>query len=177
MIKLIVGFPDSGKSALAERLAVEIAEGRLIYLATMIAYDDTGRARIEKHRMQREGKGFITIEKPFALNEIADEVDEQSTVLLECISNLVGNEMYENGQRFVHKSGKDVTGIDEDDFGRKITDDIRQISDRAQNLIIVTNQFDEKDCENCDDETRKYIACVNKVNELLKEVADETEIL
>ena len=40
MITLILGTPDSGKSMLAEKMAMERAEGDMIYLATMIAYDE-----------------------------------------------------------------------------------------------------------------------------------------
>lgn len=171
MITLIIGSPDSGKSALAESIAVEQALGRLIYLATMIAYDDVGRERIKKHRKQREGKGFITVEKPFCIAE-TEGLDKDCTVLLECISNLVGNEMYENGDRYKHSDNPGVTGIDEEDFGRIIVEDILSVARKTGNLIIVSNRFNESDCESCDEETQKYISCIRLVNDRLREIAD-----
>ena len=55
MTALIIGYPDSGKSALAEKMVTEISSpDERIYLATMIPYGDEGAARGEKHVMMRE---------------------------------------------------------------------------------------------------------------------------
>ena len=66
MTVLIIGYPESGKSELAENMVMEMAApGDRVYLATMIPYGDEGASRVEKHRKMREGKGFETIEAPF----------------------------------------------------------------------------------------------------------------
>ena len=62
MITLIIGTNNSGKSELAEKLAVQRGTGRKYYLATMQLCDDASRARAEKHRRMRAGKGFLTID-------------------------------------------------------------------------------------------------------------------
>ncbi|MCM1134035.1 MAG: bifunctional adenosylcobinamide kinase/adenosylcobinamide-phosphate guanylyltransferase [Clostridium sp.] len=75
MMVLIIGGSNSRKSAYGEKyidLLMEKASfaekssfcKRKYYLATMAAYDDESREKIEKHRRQRRGKGFITIEQP-----------------------------------------------------------------------------------------------------------------
>ena len=74
--------------------------------------DEDGERRVIKHRAQREGKGFITIEHPYALREVPDKIIKitgsdtpagdkriKATVLLECLANLVGNELYDNPLR------------------------------------------------------------------------------
>jgi len=184
MITLIIGTPDSGKSALAEKLAVEQAkandisrpknQSRLIYLATMIAYDEAGRKRIEKHRKQREGKGFITIEKAMEIFDDSELFQTEDTVLLECITNLVGNEMYENTEKYLGPSEKNILKIDGEAVSDKIAKDIEKLSLVVRNLVIVSNRFSDQEMASYDDETRKYMETVNRVNGRLALLADET---
>lgn len=47
---LVSGAGASGKSEYAEKLAVDMHEDRLIYVATMSAYDDESRKKIEIHK-------------------------------------------------------------------------------------------------------------------------------
>ena len=101
MICLVIGTKDSGKSALAEDLAMATGDMYRIYLATMKVYDAAGQERVEKHRKQRAGKGFVTVELFYSISEIDKYIQKagDTTVLLECVSNLVGNEIYENPDR------------------------------------------------------------------------------
>ena len=48
MITLIIGTPDSGKSALAEDLALANDCRNRIYLATMKVCDDESKRRVDK---------------------------------------------------------------------------------------------------------------------------------
>lgn len=91
MIALFTGGSGSGKSEMAESFACRRAEGgKLYYFATMRVWGEEGRARVEKHRRQREGKGFETIECPDRLPRgIAGGV-----ILLECLSNRLANAMF-----------------------------------------------------------------------------------
>ena len=71
MTILIIGFPNSGKSALAEQMAMEMSEAEnRIYLATMIPFGNDGKERVKRHRSMRAGKGFLTVEAPFDIREI-----------------------------------------------------------------------------------------------------------
>ena len=61
----ISGGAKNGKSSYAQDLAVQMAKEKkcpLYYVATMIPHDDEDRARIERHRRDRNGMGFRTIE-------------------------------------------------------------------------------------------------------------------
>ena len=51
-------------------------------------------ARIEKHRAQRAGKGFGTIEIEREISRLADIAGQGDTVLLEDLSNLLANELF-----------------------------------------------------------------------------------
>ena len=67
MIILLTGGSASGKSGWAEGLAAALhrrSGGALIYLATMAAEDGESRRRVARHRAQRAGRGFLTVERP-----------------------------------------------------------------------------------------------------------------
>ena len=67
-------------------------------------------------------------------------------MLLECMSNLVGNEMYDNPEKSV---------LDEALFAEVITRDIRLLADSTAELIVVSSVYDAK--EEYSEETLKYI--------------------
>ncbi len=91
MLILVIGGAGSGKSALAEAL-VQKLPGERIYLATMTAADPESLARICRHRRQREGLGFATLER--GLNLAGAELPDGANILLEDLSNLLANERY-----------------------------------------------------------------------------------
>ena len=161
---LIIGYPDSGKSSLAEKAVLELsAPGDRIYLATMIPYGEDGRARIDRHRRMREGKGFITIEEPFDIYDRLTgdpEIGElkSKTVLLECVSNLAANELFER-----HTAPADAAD--------KITSDIRRLAGEVRNLVIVTNHFEKE--SSFDEETAAYADILDVINDRLSAFADK----
>ena len=92
MMSLIFGGAGSGKSAFAERLTGTWTWPRL-YLATMIPRDEESRARIDRHRQMRADKGFKTLERYRDLP--GAEIPKGANVLLEDLSNLLANEMFD----------------------------------------------------------------------------------
>ena len=122
---------------MAEEIVTELSDpDHRIYIATMIPYGKEGRERVRRHRMMRDGKGFITIEAPFDICSSLSDYDMSNgsmlgdmTVLLECLSNLVANELFER------RSGRDEM------LGR-LYEDIRWIAKRAGTYIIFSNHFE-----------------------------------
>ena len=88
---LISGSSGSGKSAYAEDLAATIDLPRY-YIATMVPQNEENEKRIEKHRRQRKGLGFHTIEEPCFVSRA--QVQSDSLVLLEDASNLLANMVF-----------------------------------------------------------------------------------
>lgn len=77
MIHLVTGGSGSGKSAYAEKLVTAQYKGdSKYYIATMQVYDEEGKARIERHRQMRSGKGFTTIEQPACIEEALTKIDK-----------------------------------------------------------------------------------------------------
>ncbi|MCR5144117.1 MAG: bifunctional adenosylcobinamide kinase/adenosylcobinamide-phosphate guanylyltransferase [Lachnospiraceae bacterium] len=163
MITLIIGVPDSGKSKLAEQLAVELAGNRRkYYIATMLPFGEEGKRRIQKHRAQREGKGFHTIECPVFLQTITEKISPDATVLLECMSNLIGNEIYADENQ----------GSSKEELQDKILGEVLSLRDCCENLVIVTNEFALQNSK-YDDETSYYVSMIHEINLKLRNVADD----
>lgn len=100
MLHIVYGGSASGKSSYAESFAMSLqGEGRLLYIATMYPYkwntteiDPETMQRIERHRAMRADKGFDTVECYRHVEHIMAK--RQDVLLLECMSNLLANEMY-----------------------------------------------------------------------------------
>ena len=94
---LVTGGAASGKSAFAEELSRRMPrEGKLFYVATMHAdrTDPETQERILRHRRQRCGKGFETIERERRIAGLTDCLRPGDVILLEDLSNLLANEMF-----------------------------------------------------------------------------------
>lgn len=163
MIVLVKGTPDSGKSKLAEKIACDLAgDMKKYYIATMVPFGEEGKARVEKHRRMREGKGFETIEEPLELENVGSLFSGKATCLLECVSNLVGNVMF-------HEENSILTL---DELMETITASVMALAAKATHTVIVTNEF-EKEMEGYDDSTRRYVRLTDLVNDRLKASVDK----
>jgi adenosylcobinamide kinase/adenosylcobinamide-phosphate guanylyltransferase len=133
MIVLVTGGAASGKSVFAEQCAMKLhrqnplANAPLYYLATMECWDAECVARVEKHRAQRAGKGFHTIEVPRDLEKAAETLSPGGTVLLECLGNLTANEQF----------SADGSSIDPTE---KILRGFSALQKKMTHLVIVTNE-------------------------------------
>ncbi|RKR06261.1 adenosylcobinamide kinase /adenosylcobinamide-phosphate guanylyltransferase [Kushneria sinocarnis] len=85
MLELILGGARSGKSAFAERLALD-HEGVVTYVATARALDEEMRERIETHRARRPAHWRLQ-ESPLALAETLSQLDEPNgLILVDCLT-------------------------------------------------------------------------------------------
>ena len=184
MTVLVLGEPDSGKSRYAEELALGMLGSArndalqnmitpgLYYIATMSVVDEESEARVRKHRQMRDGKGFVTLEIPYRADRALEEIGEpeRAVVLLECVSSLVGNEMYDDPDRAYGNSELPREKWLED-TADAIVSDIMKLAESCKDLVIVANRF-EPDAEGYDDMTRLYVELNNSVNDRLSELAD-----
>ncbi len=200
MLTVIAGVSASGKSAYAEKRALELADGgALYYVATMESYGEEAARRIERHRKLRAGKGFCTIECCRHIERAADAIDEaargEATVLVECMSNLLANEMFPPAETdaAVSQAGEACGGARkaqgdagsprrgteewERDICDRILSGIASLGRQCRHLIVVTNEVFsdgtvyEKDIE-------VYIKLLGALNRRLIAMADEaTEVV
>ena len=164
MITVVIGGSGSGKSDYAEALLDDFS-GQKYYVATMQIYDDEMRRKVERHRMRRSNKGFETIEQHKDIAEVIPVIAEadrsgMKAVLIECISNLVANEMF-------------ADNVDnKTDTADKILSEIKQVAEVVDELVIVTNNVAE-DGIDYDSTTLEYIRTISDVNIGLSQMADK----
>ncbi len=169
MVIIISGGSGSGKSAYAEKKILSLRGVEpLYYLATMQIYDAEGKKKVERHRKLRAGKGFVTIEQPLNVGAAADAVEERASVLLECMSNLIANEMFTNAEAGLPEASQVEVCV---------MDGVRRLAERTTHLVIVTNNVFE-DGSSYDEGTMRYMETLGRINCRLAELADEvTEVV
>ena len=160
MTVLVSGANGSGKSAYAEVLAARLSSGVLYYIATMQPYGEEGRERVEKHRKQREKFGFITLEKPFFVSDFPYQ--PAASVLLEDVSNLLGNSLFDGKENICRNVNADITD--------SVFADIKALCKKCKNAVLVSigglrgSEFDG--------ETRVFTDALNRLNRRISDFAD-----
>ena len=163
MITLVYGGSACGKSQYAEDTICRLSEGKSkYYIATMqVGDDEENIERVEKHREMRKEKGFTTIERQVDVEKALDEMTGSKNALLECVSNLVANEMFFGGEI-----------IGKEDTVKKVKDGLSKLSEGTENLVIVTNNVFESDSD-YDEITLSYMDALGEINTYLTTLADE----
>ena len=150
MMILISGGNGSGKSVYAEKLSATIELPRY-YVATMVSQNKENEARIEKHRQQRKGLNFHTIELPCYVSQA--DVPTNSLVLLEDASNLLANMIF-----MEHGTKEDALH------------EILQLRNKCEYLLVVSiSGMPEEEYEG---ETAEYIRSMHWLNQQLYMASD-----
>ena len=157
MFYLVSGGAASGKSAFAENLAVRLG-GERVYLATMQPWDAECEQRILRHRRLRSGKGFRTVECYEDLRQA--DIPDGGTVLVECLSNLAANCLFQNGRM-----------QDPQTVYRQILCGVEYLLQKAGHLVVVTNEL-FSDGGGYDEGTQQYLILLGKLNRTLAARAD-----
>ena len=153
MLTLIIGPNNSGKSAYAESIIADLESTKRYYIATMIPYGEEGQARVKKHLKMRANLGMETIEDPYL--EKVDDIANGADVLLEDVSNLVANRLFEKGPEACDN----------------IVQEIISLNEKVSNLVVVSIGGIVND--GYDEETVDYITRLNQINEELMELAEQ----
>lgn len=171
MLYVVTGASGSGKSEYAEQLLMrlwrEAGGGKKIYLATMLPYGEEGKRRIARHREMRREKAFQTEECYTGVKAFAQKIlscEESPFVLLECMSNLIANELFE------------ADGAGEQTV-QEVTEGIRLLVHRSKEVVAVTNEVCSESAQDTPEMCR-YKQILSEVNRRLTEQAEEmTEVV
>jgi adenosylcobinamide kinase/adenosylcobinamide-phosphate guanylyltransferase len=135
MMVFVSGGVRSGKSHVAERYARMLADecDRLHYIATAKKTDEEMAERIRHHQLQRQKGRWKTWEQPHALREIVSSFEPCDVVLLDCLTNLWANEMFQD-ERWMLETVVAKRA-------EKVYEDIVALSSRTKAVVIVSNEL------------------------------------
>lgn len=134
----ITGGVRSGKSSFAERKALEYAfqmDGNLHYLACGRVSDVEMGDRIHRHQKHRESSpiAWQTSEYATDITRIGADINQDSIILLDCLTTLLDNELFGPGipleKEFL------------DNVFSKIINGINEIRKQSSCLIVVSNEL------------------------------------
>jgi len=123
----ISGGCKNGKSYYAQHLAKQqAAEGKpLYYIATMQPADEEDQARIRRHRQERDGWGFETIEQSGNIGSM--DAEFSGSFLLDSVTALLSNEMFRSDG-----------SVDETAHFR-IAEELEQLATKSSNIVFVSD--------------------------------------
>ena len=135
----ITGGARSGKSSFAEKKVFE-SEKEKIYIATAISFDEEMKERVRLHKIQR-GEDWITIEGYKNISNILSEYKNlNKIILLDCLTNMVTNNMIMDGDvdwdKITQESLRDI----ENEIKNEVQDLIDFIKDSSLDMIVVSNE-------------------------------------
>ena len=104
---------------------LSFGDAQRIYIATMHPFDEESHKRIERHQKMRAGKGFETVECYTGLKNV--KLPAGCVVLLECMSNLTANEMFE-------EAGAGSSAFE------AVKEGIEALCDFCGQVVVVTNE-------------------------------------
>jgi adenosylcobinamide kinase/adenosylcobinamide-phosphate guanylyltransferase len=104
MRTLILGGARSGKSAYAERLAIDSGK-EVVYIATATAGDGEMASRIAHHRATRPPE-WTTVEEPLALgNQLLRWSSPERLLLVDCLTLWLSNLFFHGGAEYPEYPG------------------------------------------------------------------------
>ena len=167
-ITLITGGARSGKSGYAQQLA-EVGAGRKLYVATCPVTDDAEmRQRISKHRLDREGRDWETLEEETDLTAVFRSEQRCDVVLVDCLTLWVSNIM--------HEAEKDGETLTEDSIRALCEPMLHAARECCGHVIFVTNEVGQGIVpENA--VARAYRDLAGRCNQLVASEADQVVLM
>lgn len=123
----ISGGCKNGKSYYAQHLAKAQQINSLYYVATMKSVDGEDDERIIRHRREREGWGFTTVEQSADIEKILCKCDNGGSFLLDSVTALLANEMFA------------PDGNVNESAAEKIISGLSKVLDCIENIVIVSD--------------------------------------
>ena len=158
MSTFISGGAKNGKSFYAQRIAKALG-APLYYIATMIPRDSEDDARIKRHRAERAGWGFETLECGADILTCLERADCSGAFLLDSVTALLSNEMFTaSGMR--------------PDVPDKIAGELVEFVRRAPKTVLVSDYI-YSDANRYDDWTEAYRRGLARVDRALAAACDD----
>lgn len=157
MSTFISGGCKNGKSFYAQKIA-KACGAPLYYIATMIPHDAEDDARILRHRSERAGWDFETLECGADILSCLDRADPRGSFLLDSVTALLSNEMF--APDGFHPEAAD-----------KIAGELCRFVTCAPNTVLVSD-FIYSDAARYDDWTEAYRRGLARIDRALARACD-----
>ena len=138
-LTFIIGGARSGKSTYAELKAKEYGE-KVVYIATAVVTDESMAERVKKHKEQRP-QSWGTIEMYSDFDRLVEykEFMDSEVVLIDCLTTLIGNYMFDSKINFDTCPPEEVNNLEV-----KITEELFSLINvckaNDKKLIMVSNE-------------------------------------
>lgn len=166
-LTLITGGARSGKSSFAQRL-VESMSGPRIFIATCPMIDDETAQRISRHKQERAGRGWTTIEEERNLARAVSNADPSAVLLVDCLTLWINNLLYES-ERLNRLIG-------ESEMVEHCDEVLRSCRNREGAVVLVTNEVG-LGIVPANSQARLYRDLVGRSNQHIAAHADEVFLL
>lgn len=167
---LVTGGSRSGKSNFAESLCIN-RRNSTAYIATSIPFDDEMKDRVRKHKESRPSN-WKTYEIYKDIYSIISDINKKhKTVILDCVTLLVNNLMFEYKLDFDNCTPQETNEM-EFYIKDQIDKLIREVEKTDLYFVMVTNELgmslvpDNKLC-------RVYSDIVGRINQYIAKCSDE----
>lgn len=128
-IILITGGARSGKSRHAQQLG-ESLPGKKLFIATCPVIDAEMGKRIERHRQDRQGAGWQTVEETINLAQALTANPAAEVVLIDCLTLWINNLLFTDAGNM----------LDEDAVSVQVSKLLAACAARPGVVIMVTNE-------------------------------------
>ncbi len=167
---LVTGGARSGKSNFAEQLCRN-QNNKTAYIATSIAFDDGMKDRIQKHREHRPSE-WTTYETYKELDKVIIDINiNHSTVILDCITLMVNNLMFEKEIDYDTINNQEIDKL-EQSIKEEIDKFIVSIKATDLYVVVVTNEIGLAPVAG-NRLTRIYTDIIGRMNQFIASNSDE----
>ncbi|MBM7557117.1 bifunctional adenosylcobinamide kinase/adenosylcobinamide-phosphate guanylyltransferase [Halanaerobacter jeridensis] len=170
---LVLGGARSGKSSFAEQIVEKYGGVDVTYIATAEARDEEMADRIKQHQSSRPEE-WTTIEEPQAVSSVLGKIEQETVVLLDCVTVLVSNllladeELDEDEYEFAAQQR-------EEEIMTELEKIIAQVEEKDLTLVVVSNEVGQGLVPSYQ-AGRIYRDVVGRANQFLAAKADEVYI-
>ena len=162
MTFFISGGAKSGKSSLAQDLAVALSEGGThYYVATMISTGAEDDERIRRHIADRDGMGFETVECFNDIMACLETADREGAFLVDSVTALMQNAMFPMEKNYE----MDL------DAAKHCTDRLVEFAGKVRHAVFVSDYI-YSDAERYSESTEAYRKALADADRRLAKLCD-----